>query len=820
MASKDAPAAYRILTADTAAVASLLQHVHLTVDGMREGESLQHYTARRREVLQRDVAAVMELTKSLDAFDVLQHLRRREFPPSAGPARESTSDGSMAALEIAALILRSRGVRSPQTSPDNAEPAPDLLERLHRHCHSILRMGTLSSLVRAASEEHGPLTRLAAGYYGHELNVRCKQYPQIEQEVHQRLFAAEPVSAMMHEALGFTYEDFTAVRAAIGEHEQERLSTALDTLQEVTQDWQARGRTQQPAEVIARGQRAAYDLLQHPGRLMSFTSADITARSELPERVVEAVLALFSVPFDGTDATTHARTAEEVVEAYLHGENPLRQGALLLDKDGNHITVGVPIGTDSLRPALEEALRASPARIWEKYDRHRAHVSEQLSVQHLRTLLGGADARTGVTYFRPRQGVGVDALGPEATDITELAQLAEADALAVVEDVAICLEVKAGSISAPARAGRVRRLARDLEKTVSDAAAQADRLRQLITVNGGLWLQDRTWLDLSGVREVRCITVLLDDLGPVGTALNELKRAGVLRTEQLPWVVSLHDLATTAQVLTRPAEFLLYLRRRIDSEVAVLFDAVDELDLLMLFCSGELYAEADPDAVAAVHPESPPPSAGDRRRYRRQRVPTRVYTQTDPLDAWMLADRDDTKVPKPRFTAESAVERIVDLLQEDRHPGWFRFGADLLHLSSATQIQLGKSLKELAARTRADRRPHTLVHSYAGAWGHPTLFVGTRPKGASLRAAARTLEEYVLAKRHQVASDRSLVLLIEESATIVASWYLNAVPQPDDVLDQLEGTMGLHPPQRASRVIPPSARRATRQLRGKKGRKR
>lgn len=815
MASTDEPAAYRILTADTAGVASLLQHMHLTVEDMREGESMQDYTARRQEVLQRDVAAVVELTKTLDAFDVLQHFRRREFPPFAGLGRESTSDGSMAALEIAALILRSRGARSPQSGSDDVAPPSDLLERLHRHCHSILRMGTLSSLVRAAAEEHGPLTQLAAGYYGHELSVRNKQYPHIEQEVHEQLFTAAPVEAMMRDVLGFTYEDFTAVRAAIGEHEEQRLTAVLDTLQEVVQDWQARERAQQPDEVIARGRQAVYDLFQHPGQTASFTGADIVARSALPETTVEAVLTLFSVPFDGTAAGN----PHEVVEAYLGGENPLRQAALLRDEAGNYLTVGVPIGTDSLRPALEEALRASPARR-EKYDRHRARVSEQLSVKHLQVLLGDADARTSVTYFRPREGVSVDALGPGATGITDLAQLVEADALVVVEDVAICLEVKAGTISAPARAGRVRRLARDLEKTVSDAAEQADRLRQLITVNGGLWLQDRTWLDLSGVREVRCIAVLLDDLGPTGTALNELQRAGVLRADQLPWVVSLHDLATTAQVLTRPAEFLLYLRRRTDSEVTVLFDAVDELDLLMLFCNGQLYAEADPDEVAVAHPGSPPPSASDRRRYQRQRVPTRVYTQTDPLDAWMLAAEDDTEVPKPRFAAEAAVERIVDALEEGRQPGWFRFGADLLNLSSETQTKLGKSLKELAARTRADHRQHSLVHSYAGAWGHPTLFVGTHPKGMSLRAAATTLERYVLAKRHQVASDRSLVLLIDESATIGASWYLNAIPQPDNVLDQLGATMGLHPPQRASRVIPPSARRATRQLRGRKSTKR
>jgi hypothetical protein len=39
----------------------------------------------------------------------------------------------------------------------------------------------------------------------------------------------------------------------------------------------------------------------------------------------------------------------------------------------------------------------------------------------------------------------------------------------------------------------------------------------------------------------------------------------------LPWITSLHDLEVISAVIERPAEFLLYLRRRTDSGVATYY---------------------------------------------------------------------------------------------------------------------------------------------------------------------------------------------------------------------------------------------------------
>ena len=130
-------------------------------------------------------------------------------------------------------------------------------------------------------------------------------------------------------------------------------------------------------------------------------------------------------------------------------------------------------------------------------------------------------------------------LASTAVEITSVAEQTESDVLFLIEDVAICVEVKGRSVSHQARGGHVQRLTGDLRSTVGDATDQALRLEGLIRTNGGLWLEDKTSLDLSGVREVRSIAVCLDDMGPLGTALDELVRGDVIKSDQFPWVVSL-----------------------------------------------------------------------------------------------------------------------------------------------------------------------------------------------------------------------------------------------------------------------------------------
>jgi hypothetical protein len=431
-------------------------------------------------------------------------------------------------------------------------------------------------------------------------------------------------------------------------------------------------------------------------------------------------------------------------------------------------------------------------------------------------------AHANLRYYAPKRGQSVTALDAACSAPQADGDQTECDGLFVVEDVAICVEVKGRTITDPARRGDRARLATEIKATFGEGARQARRLEQLISQNHGLWLGDGSWLDLAGIREVRSVVVGLDFFGPLAVALGDLKRAGMLGEGSLPWIASLHDLEVISKVIERPAEFLLYLRRRADSGVAMYYRGVDELDLFMLFMDGGLYVEQDPEEIRLQHPAAGPPRSHARKKHQQDARPTIVGTHTDPLDAWMywIEGTSPYETDKPAFNTHRAAQEIVDFLADGRKPGWFRFGADLLGLAGTAQKKLGDSLRELVNKTRADDRWHSMAVGYAGLWGYPMLFAGTKPRSHTRDEAVKKLQAYMAAKKQQIRSDRSLGLLLNERREIVYVIYMNDLPTDDPDLDALGTAIGLRSIEESHRPLPPSARRATHRLRGHQKQKR
>lgn len=805
----------RIVTADDDSMESAFKSMAASLTSLRPGETPADFVARGPEVIRENVEAIANAVEQADAFDVIELMRLRETPMMLEGYRESLADNLPTAVDIVAVILLARGTRLlPNADPKAAQPS-HVIPELHERARTLLTLGQFTLLSEGQAEKFGPLTSLAATYVGHELNVKSKQYVHFQERLNEALFSSKHLGNLLFEALGFNYEDFLAVREAIGSVFWNRFFDARDTLGDVAQEWSG-GLNDQSAERTEQGRAAVYSLMFFPGERASLTAVELADDASVPEGRVRRILERFSISF-GVETDAFA-----AVRSFLSGDNPLRNASLIGDGHGNYVGTGIPIGTDCFRQVVETELKGHSAR-WRRYEKRRAIVSEQFSVEHLTTLLGADAAHVNLKYFRPNPGVNLDELSARAVDITSMAEQTEADALFLIEDVAVCVEVKGRSVSHQARGGHVQRLTGDLKATVGEATDQALRLEGLIRANHGLWLEDRTWLDLSEIREVRSIAICLDDMGPLGIALDELVRGNVIKSDRFPWIVSLHDLAIIAEVLERPAEFLLYLRRRTESEVSLNFWAVDELDLFMLFLSGHLYVEPDPDRVSEEFLGVRRPSVGDRRRYRAGAVPTRVMTHTDQLDAWVYHQEGSVEEPavKPALKIHPAILSLVDFLQDGKKPGWFRFSADLLNLSGDAQEKLAGDIQTLISKTKKDGRPHSLFVAFAGSWGYPTLFVGTQPGSMAQPAASNRLATYGIAKKHQIKSDRALMVLLDERGKVRSVRYDNAPYVDNKDLDALGHAAGLLPPEFMARPIPPSARRATKRLNaGKKKRRR
>lgn len=784
-------------------IAALMRQMKAVTGQVRDGETLTAYAGRRNEIVAESVRHLLDLLDGVDAFDVLDLMRQREVIAARAGYPEENFDASAAVVEVVAVILLARGRRSQGTRHAFSDRAYKSVEALHTVSGRVLSVASMALLAQAdaTSDE---LSQLAAHYQGAALNIRNKQYSTIQNSTNEALFGGEIALEL---GLGFTYANFVAVRESIDEEYLAGLEASMNEVAEIAGAYVADKSKPQDTETVERGRRAFFDSHVTPGRRASFTAVEISRRSGVEEKIVATILELFSVDFVEEDATS-------AVIRFLDGDNPFATAGLVRDAEGNFLQLSVGIGTDYFRQSVEAALKGTPS--FQIYNDRRKEVSESLSVQYLEKALHSAASYAEFYYFAPKKDIATNALGIDAVDITSIGQVSEADALFIIDDVAICVEVKASSFAAGAKSGNAYLLRRDLEKTIGSATAQAHRLENLIEENGGLWLRDRTWLDLSQVREVRSIAVCLDDLGPLATGLDALVRGGIITDEKFPWIVSLHDLAVVATVLERAPEFLLYLRRRTEPETSRRFNALDELDLFMLFLQGGLYLEPDPDLVYAKHPMSMPPTVAARKRFAAQAKAIRVHTHTDPLDAWMERDELPSDQERPAFRSDRRVLELVDFLEDGHKPGWFRFAADLLNLSGETQKSFAEDLRQLVKATRADHVHHSMMLCFAGAWGFPSLFVYTRARGVSIDEAREELEFYMVAKKHQLRSDRALGVILDESDRIIAVRYANGAPRKDAELDDLVKAMRLVPVERMARAVPPSAKRATKRLQPKK----
>jgi hypothetical protein len=279
----------------------------------------------------------------------------------------------------------------------------------------------------------------------------------------------------------------------------------------------------------------------------------------------------------------------------------------------------------------------------------------------------------------------------------------------------------------------------------------------------------------------------LEDLSGVTTATFLLVAAGILTPEHIPWTVSIHDLRIVTDVLERPSELLLYLRRRTQLEATWRFRAVDEADLLVTYLGQGLYVERDPAEVAAEQPWAGPPTTADLRRYAQQ-WPEIIEDQTDQLDAWYESTVDSTApaVDKPQFGAVAAkLLDLVDQLHSLGQPGWLATSTTLLEGDSETRRSFGFHATDLARRSRKDGKPHMVTVAIGDSRHRRALLVWAVPgRDQTVDDLASHLSGYLRAKKHQAQADIAACMLFDRKTRKLSK--LLCLNTPDDATDEFE----------------------------------
>ena len=749
---------------------------------------------------------IATIAEPYDAFDVLECVRLSQLFNNPETYRETEHEGSAAIIEFTALVLAARGHRKGTSSAtgDYRERADAVVQDVLNEARTAIEAGMMA-ISLGAMVDADESTSMQLGALLRELNVRNLSFPHMLEDTLTDLFDEPSVEEDCRAAMGCTVREIRAVFTALQSLHAERWRQRFKAIHEF-ENLMRREKAKAdnaPADYVPSPEalaesKALWDAAwSNPADTSIFAVGVIADAASVDQEQVRSALDVFAVDMAERDAT-------EAAQDFFAGGAPFRTRPLLRDPGGRSVVVHDGLLLPAIRKRVEQKLNA--AARWDRYAKHRGEYLERAALALLSPHFPTAVVHHAFEYFIPNP----DATTPEESP-ARFTKLVEGDGLLVVDDVALIIEAKAGALTQPSRAGDAKRLARDLRKIVTDAAEQAARLRDRMRDDGGLRLRDGSWLDLSHVREAHTIAVSLEDLSGIATVTSELVRAGVLTGPELPWTVSLHDLRIISELVERPAEFLLYLRRRTEPDVTRRFHAIDELDFFLEFYAKGLYVEPDPDRVMAELPQFGEPTVATRRRFRQQPLDM-LTSRTDGLDAWYFHELGirKTPAPKPRLNANPELCTLIDALAIRGDPGWLRVGTTLLDLSGPVQRNAARYSRQLADLSAEDGKPHSATaaggtrvnNSFAFAW----VTVG---RDESREHAEENLELYVVAKKHQVQVAIGAGFLFDPARPEAPCFttYDNRAPGEDTDLDAVIATYNLRPVERTTMRLPKPGRR-------------
>jgi hypothetical protein len=732
-----------VVLASTFDTAELLSEVLKSVDPQAEVEKRIDDAAEH----------LVEGLAGYDPLGTLEAIRMMTLPfappgvmPSAG------AQGGHALLEIMAVALLCAASEL-DVSHDAKRVDQGLCrvisERLIPLARELLNLATVRDLL--AADTLDDLAQVAAAVRGNGRWMRGTSYPDMQDETLRALFGAADIDTGIRTVLGFGVDDALSFLNACHQMQMDQFNARGRGLADAFNSIDM-----SPEHVPTDDEKrvAVHRLtgLFNPSATQAAVfAADVAVRAGLSAEVGNKVAEFFTAaaPPDG---------AEKALRTYLDGNSPLRAHPLI-SRDDLVMTVHPALVADAVKSGLEDALKDSAH--WVTYAAHRGKYLEKRVADLFSKLVPGVTEHHGIEYLVPANET------EAAGDPTGYTKLVEGDHLFVLHDVAFIVEDKAIPLSDRSRTGEVIPLRRNLAAAITKGAEQAGRMKQRLIGDHGLLLRDGTWLDVSDVREIHTVVTSLDDMPGIASATSKLVGAGLLPEDNIPWTVSLNDLDLIAQLIDRPAEFLLYVRRRTDPKATAMFMAVDELDLFLLFFRMGLYVEPDPEVAAREMPWLGKPRTADVRRYKQQ-VPGLVTSHTDDLDAWYFSLHPPAGMevadvaPKPRMVP-SPLAPLIDWLRDNGIFGWLSIGATLLEGSSDAQQQLAAYSVELTSNPAPNGEPRSLATPWGLTKQDGWLLVWmTRPEAMDGEKVVQRAHAYMVAKKHQLGFRRGASFVFDE----------------------------------------------------------
>jgi hypothetical protein len=694
------------------------------------------------------VSELLMLAEPYDAFDVLELIYlRNTATANPGSYGETGYEGNALVVELTALVLGARGMRQGSLPGENGHRADarPVLEQVQAAAEKCFDIGSMFGFF-LPNQIIDPMARIRRSSVLREIYfLHTLPYPHMVEDTLDALFNDPAIEEDCRSAAGATATQIRAVLSAALRLRVAAWRERLEPFGNLAQAW--RPGTPMPGTLGEHLEQAFHD----PGDASVLDLSVLAAESRLELATVQAVVDLFTLDLTG-------KTPLEAVRDFFRGDSLLRTRPILRDADGHTAVIHGALVLHAIRDRIEEELKR--AGLAARYSKRRGQYLESAALALLTASLPDAIAYQALQYFVPDPEARV-----QQTDPAAFTKLVEADGLLLIDDVAIIIEAKAGALTPLSRTGHSQRLRGDLGKIVTAAADQAARLRDRIVQDQGLRLRDGSWLDLRPVQEIHAIAVSLEDLSGMVTLTADLVYAGLLTGPYLPWTVSLHDLRVISEVVARPAELLLYLRRRTAPDVTLKYQAIDELHLFLHMYRKGLHVEPHPELLGREQPQ--PSSVGDRGKYAPKETEM-VSGRVAELDAWYLSQLGIRSTPalRPRLNADPALLELVDALAANGEPGWLSTAVTLLEGSVMIQQQWAGQGLALARQSAQDGQPHCCT-VIAGDKADTLLIWASQGPGQPAALAEQDLRGYLAAKMHQKRLTRGAAMLFDTEGRFI-----------------------------------------------------
>lgn len=286
----------------------------------------------------------------------------------------------------------------------------------------------------------------------------------------------------------------------------------------------------------------------------------------------------------------------------------------------------------------------------------------------------------------------------------------ENDLIMLIDDFAIIVECKSGTISTPAKRGAPDRLFKTMQELIIAPSEQAIRFENYLKQNKTIHefrtkSKSKNVIDNTRIKYYIPLAVTLSNLGSIGCNLKKLIEAKVttLKFEDLAPSISITDLEVIFDILAFKAEKIHYLSRRREFTAHINFQG-DEIDLFAFYLDNAFnIGETEYDNTIGFN----------------------LTLKSKEIDPYFVGKERGVKVKKPFLQKTKYWDDILSKLEKES-PNWLTTSYILLNLPKEDQVKFENNLKKLFSMVLKGKckEPHNFIEMHCGPERRKFIIVG------------------------------------------------------------------------------------------------